>query len=98
LARDGKVNEKGMPSATQLALMAHEYSDVVVFTKPPALVRKVMLPVLAAIGRARGLEPMYEKYIEIDQFEAPDPAALEHLTPDGRLKPFDTPATGAPPG
>jgi len=98
LARDGKVNEKGMPGALQLSVMAHEYDDTVVFTKPPTLIRKTMLPVLAAIGRARGLEPMYEKYLDVDEQESPDPAVLQHLTSDGRLRPFEQSPAGAAPG
>lgn len=98
LARDGKVNERGMPDSLQLATMAHEYRDTVVFTKPPALVRKTVLPVLAAVGRARGRRPMYEEYLEVETEEVPDPAVLEHLTADGRLRPFEQSATGAAPG
>jgi quercetin dioxygenase-like cupin family protein len=98
LARDGKVDEKGMPDPLQLAVMGHEYSDTVVFTKPPALVRKTVLPVLAAVGRARGRRAMYEKYMEPDEHETPDAGVLEHLTPDGRLRPFEQSATAAAPG
>jgi quercetin dioxygenase-like cupin family protein len=98
LARDGKVNEKGMPDPLQLATMATEYDDTVIFTKPPAVVRKTVLPALAAVGRARGRRPMYEKYLETDEREAPDPAVLEHLTPDGRLRPFEQSAAGTAPG
>ena len=98
LSRDGKVNARGMPDPLQLAAMAHEYSDTVVFTKPPALVRKTAIPVLAAIGRVRGRKPMYEKYMEPDELEAPDPEALKHLTPDGRLRPFEPSPAGDEPG
>lgn len=96
LARDGKVNAEGMPDPLQLAVMGHEYRDTVVFTKPPAIVRKTALPAMAALGRALGREPMYEKYMEADLYEDPDPAALAELTPDGRLRPFDGAATPGP--
>jgi quercetin dioxygenase-like cupin family protein len=35
LARLGHVNSKGMPSPLQLALVGQEFSDVIVFRKPP---------------------------------------------------------------
>jgi quercetin dioxygenase-like cupin family protein len=98
LGRDGKTDAKGMPSPLQLAVMGHEYDDTVVFTKPPALIRKTVLPVMAAIGRARGLEPHYEKYLETTEREVPDPSVFEHVSPDGRLKPFEQSPTGAAPG
>jgi hypothetical protein len=98
LARDGKVNDKGMPDTLQLAVMANEYDDTVVFTKPPALIQKTVIPALAALGRARGRRPMYDEYLEFDEQEAPDPRALEHLTPDGRLRPTEEPPAGAGPG
>ena len=89
LARDGKVNSKGLPDPLQLAVMGHEYGDVIRFTKPPAIVQKLTIPPLAAIGRRRGRRPMYPEYLEAGPAEAPDPAALAQLTPDGRLRAFD---------
>ena len=89
LARDGKVSSKGLPDPLQLAVMGHEYGDVIRFTKPPAIVQKLTIPPLAALGRRRGRRPMYPEYLEGGPTEAPDPAALAQLTPDGRLRPFD---------
>ena len=89
LARDGKVNSKGLPDPLQLAVMGHEYGDVIRFTKPPAIVQKLTIPPLAALGRRRGRKPMYPEYLEGGPTEAPDPAALAQLTSDGRLRPFD---------
>jgi quercetin dioxygenase-like cupin family protein len=89
LARDGKVNSKGLADPLQLAVMGHEYGDVIRFTKPPAIVQKLTIPPLAALGRRRGRRPMYPEYLEGGPTEAPDPAALAQLTPDGRLRPFD---------
>lgn len=59
LANDGKCNSKGMPGPLQLALVGSEFNDVIRFTRPPAAVQRVMLPVLGALGRARGLEGIY---------------------------------------
>ena len=92
LARDGKVNKKGLPDPLQLAVMGHEYGDVIQFTKPPAIVQKLTIPPLAALGRRKGRKPMYPEYLEAGPTAAPDPAALAHLTPDGRLKPLETDA------
>ena len=98
LGRDGKTDDKGMPGALQLAVMGHEYDDTVVFTKPPALIRKTLLPVLAAVGRARGLQPKYDEYLEATDHEVPDPTLFEHVTPDGRLRPFEQDSAVAAPG
>jgi len=92
LARDGKVNKKGLPDPLQLAVMGHEYGDVIQFTKPPPLVQKLTIPPMAALGRRRGRKPMYPEYLEAGPTAAPDPAALAHLTPDGRLKPLEADA------
>ncbi len=89
MARDGKVNSKGLPDALQLAVMGHEYGDVIRFTKPPAIVQKLTIPPLAALGRRRGRKPMYPEYLEAGPTQAPDPAAIAQLTPDRRLRPFD---------
>jgi quercetin dioxygenase-like cupin family protein len=59
LARLGYTDEKGMPSPLQLALTAREFSDVVVFRKPPAAVQRVMFGTLAPIARRRGYRATY---------------------------------------
>jgi Cupin domain len=40
LARLGHTNAKGMPNPLQLALCAREFSDVVVFRRPPPAVQR----------------------------------------------------------
>ncbi|MFN8151758.1 MAG: cupin domain-containing protein [Solirubrobacterales bacterium] len=89
LARDGKTNAKGVPSPPQLAVIGSEFSDVIVFETPPAIVQKLTIAPLAAIGRMRGLQPSYAKYLHGEGTDHPDPRALAELTPDGRLRPFD---------
>jgi quercetin dioxygenase-like cupin family protein len=54
LAREGHVNAKGMPSALQLALTAHEFSDVIVFRKPPPRVQRILFGALTPIATRRG--------------------------------------------
>ena len=59
LAREGHVNEKGMPSPLQLALIGREFSDVIVFRRPPPAVQRVLFGALAPVARARGYRATY---------------------------------------
>ena len=59
LAREGHVNAKGMPSPLQLALTAQEFSDVIVFRKPPPRVQRVLFGALTPIARRRGYRATY---------------------------------------
>ena len=59
LARLGHTNAKGMPGPLQLALTAREFSDVIVFRKPPAAVQRAVFGVLAPIARWRGYRATY---------------------------------------
>ena len=59
LAREGHVNAKGMPDLLQLALTAHEFSDVIVFRNPPPRVQRIVFGVLAPIARRRGYRATY---------------------------------------
>jgi quercetin dioxygenase-like cupin family protein len=59
LAREGHVNAKGMPSPLQLALTAQEFSDVIVFRKPPPGVQRIVFGALAPIARRRGYRATY---------------------------------------
>ena len=59
LAREGHLNKRGMPHPLQLALFANEFSDVIVFRKPPAALQRVMFSALAPIARRRGYRAIY---------------------------------------
>jgi quercetin dioxygenase-like cupin family protein len=87
LARDGKSDKKGVPRPLQLAVSATAYSDVMVVASPPPWVQKIVFGALAPIGRRRGLQPSYERYLTSDVVVEPSPEALELLDADGRLKP-----------
>jgi hypothetical protein len=50
---------KGMPSPLQLALVGQEFSDVIVFRKPPVAVQRAIFGVLAPIARWRGYRATY---------------------------------------
>lgn len=86
LARDGKVDKKGVPHPLQLALTAREYRDTMVVTKPPPWVQGVVFGVLAPIARARRLKPSYPEYLTSEVVVEPDPEALALIGADGRLR------------
>ncbi len=75
LARDGQTNAKGMPTLLQGALFSREFRDVIVFTKPPLVVQRLLFPVLAFIGRTLGYRGRYPKY------SAPEPPGGEAIGP-----------------
>lgn len=60
LARDGKTNEKGLPNLFQLAVLAHEYGTYLPF--PPVGFQKVLIAVIALVGRALGYQARYPEY------------------------------------
>jgi steroid delta-isomerase-like uncharacterized protein len=49
----------GVTGRLQVVLLAREYPDVVVPTRPPRPVQRVLVPVLAGVARAVGLRPHY---------------------------------------
>ncbi|HTU30237.1 MAG TPA: cupin domain-containing protein [Solirubrobacteraceae bacterium] len=59
LAREGHVNTRGMPDPLQLALIATEFSDVIVFRKPPAAVQRILFAALAPVARRKGYRATY---------------------------------------
>lgn len=62
LANDDKTNAKGLPNPLQLAILARDFRDVIIFTSPPPIVQKVMFAILAPIARLLGYRGSYEKY------------------------------------
>jgi quercetin dioxygenase-like cupin family protein len=59
LAREGHVNAKGMPNPLQLALTAQEFSDIIVFRRPPRPVQRIVFGALTPIARRRGYRATY---------------------------------------
>jgi mannose-6-phosphate isomerase-like protein (cupin superfamily) len=86
LARDGKVDRRGLPHPLQLAVTARAYRDVMVIASPPAWVQSLAFGVLAPLGRAVGRKPSYAEYLTSSTVVEPDPAALALLDADGRLR------------
>lgn len=87
LARDGKVDRRGLPRPLQLAVTASAYRDVMVIASPPAWVQRVAFGALAPLGRALGRRPSYAEYLSSEVVVEPDLAALALLGEDGRLLP-----------
>ena len=59
LGRLGHLNRKGMPDPLQLALIAQEFDDVIVFRRPPPSAQRVIFGALAPIARRRGYRATY---------------------------------------
>lgn len=77
LANDGKVDRKGRPSPLQGAVIAQEFADVIVFTRPPPVVQKVVFAVLAPLGRRLGYRAIYPQYTKPHGHVTPSPRALK---------------------
>src|SRR5262249_34206635 len=74
LARDGKVDSKGLPHMLQLAVTVAAYRDTMIPEKPPAAVQSLIVHLVAPIGRALGRKPIYPEYLESDVVVELDPA------------------------
>ena len=62
LARDGKINEKGVPNLLRVAVFMREYQDEVRLTRPPFAVQKLLFELLAPIGVLLGYRGRYPEY------------------------------------
>lgn len=65
LAGEGRTNAAGVPSPLQMAVILHEFDDTMRVAGPPRWLQRLLLPPLAAIGRARGLRPTYARHGEL---------------------------------
>ena len=59
LAKDGKVNDKGVPNLLRAALIAREYEDEFRLASPPWAVQRLLFGSLAPIGRLLGYRAEY---------------------------------------
>jgi len=59
LARDGKLDDKGMPSLLQVAAMIPEFSREIRLTRPPWPVQRATAAVLGPVARRRGYRATY---------------------------------------
>lgn len=62
LARDGKVDEQGIGSPLQMAVIGRDYWEDNHLASPPPLVQKAAFAVLAPLGRLLGYKPYYPEY------------------------------------
>jgi hypothetical protein len=59
LAKDGKVNDKGVPNLLWVALIAREYEDEFRLASPPWAVQRALFGLLAPVGRLLGYHVRY---------------------------------------
>jgi mannose-6-phosphate isomerase-like protein (cupin superfamily) len=60
LARDGKVNRKGMPNKLRLAVIANHHREDVLLPFPPAWMQRAALAMGAPFGRMLGFKATYD--------------------------------------
>jgi hypothetical protein len=65
LARLGHTDRKGMPYPLQLVLSARDFSDVIVFRRPPVALQRAMFGALAPVARWRGYRATYPQLSRI---------------------------------
>jgi quercetin dioxygenase-like cupin family protein len=59
LAQEGKLNEKGLPSMLQLAVMVPHFGDEIRLSSPPWAVQRATFGMLAPIAKVLGYRPEY---------------------------------------
>jgi mannose-6-phosphate isomerase-like protein (cupin superfamily) len=64
LGQDGKTDEGGSPNLLQGAVMLDEYKDEYRLARPPLPAQKMLLAVLAPLGRLLGYRGQYARYSE----------------------------------
>jgi quercetin dioxygenase-like cupin family protein len=69
LAAEGRTDRRGRPRPLQGAVIGQFYREVAEFRSPPPAVQRVVLPVLAAVGRRRGLRPYYDRHFRPGEIE-----------------------------
>ena len=62
LARDGKVNRKGLPNPLQMMVLARDYQSEMQLPPPAQTILGPIAMLLAPIGRALGYRGRYERY------------------------------------
>lgn len=87
------TDASGRPHPLQLAAWVDEFDDVLYPASPPRPVQRVVIPLLAAIARRRGLRGSYERYnrwvgeiIDVDPWISPTESALPQPPPDSAFK------------
>ncbi len=69
LAEEGKTDKRGRPRPLQGAVIGAFFNEVAEFKTPPPAVQRVLLPLLASLGRRRGYRPYYDRHFQAGQIE-----------------------------
>ena len=72
LGADGHTNDKGMPGLLQLLAIGDEFSDVIVFRRPPPAIQRITAAVLLPVARRRGYRGSYPRYEEAEPTTTPE--------------------------
>ncbi len=64
LAADGKVNENGLPSVLQTALLMFRYKQVYRLAKIPYVIQLILFGILSPFAKLVGYRSVYKKYID----------------------------------
>lgn len=86
LARLGYTDSNGMPSVLQGALTSQEFSDVIVFRRPPLVVQRAMFGALAPIARWRGYRATYPQVSRMVLAPRTQHESVENYTDEPALK------------
>jgi quercetin dioxygenase-like cupin family protein len=76
LANDGKLDRNRRPSPLHAAVFAQEFLDMIVFTRPPPVVQRVLFAAMAPIGRLVGYRAIEPRYAQPHGRVSPAPWAL----------------------
>lgn len=95
LCADGHTDSAGKPSPLYGALLATRYREEIRLRQPPQIVQRLLLPLLAALARRRGLDTTIERYLDLDTHPSAQ-AGLGRL-PDRVMVRNDGHAHGAAP-
>jgi len=62
LAREGRTDARGNPSALQLAVIGHAMMPGTYLARPPVPVQRALLPIVAGLGRLLGYRAVYPRH------------------------------------
>jgi quercetin dioxygenase-like cupin family protein len=94
LAREGRVDARGLPHLLQAAVTSSAYRDTVVFDSPPPRVQRVLFGALAPVGRLLGRQPVYPEHLFSRDLATVPPEVLALLDERGRLRRDGADASG----
>lgn len=75
LANDGKLDRNQRPPRLHAAVFAQEFFDMIVFTRPPPVMQRVLFAVMAPLGRRLGYRAIEPRYAQPHGQVTPEPWA-----------------------